>query len=108
MQNTVLNPFTGQILTRRKDVQRPRKTAFWIAAIAAIILLFGCGGGSNESAPTTTMKTYLPTITINTTNAQAITSKDVYVTGTYKTAGLDGATVHEGTLEIKGRGLPHG
>ena len=50
------------------------------------------------------MKTYLPTITINTTNAQAITSKDVYVTGTYKTAGLDGATLHEGTLEIKGRG----
>jgi glycopeptide antibiotics resistance protein len=51
-----------------------------------------------------TMKTYLPTITINTTDAQEITSKEFYVTGTYKIAGLDGSILHEGSLEIKGRG----
>jgi hypothetical protein len=95
---------TGQILTLRKGVQLSRKTALWIAATSVILHLLGCSGGSDGSSPEKSSPSLLTTITIHTTNEQEITSKDVYVNGEYKIADPNGAILHEGGLEIKGRG----
>ncbi len=80
--------------------------------IALATLLIGCSGGGNnggDAAPVTGTNfipagTFLPVVTIDTTDGQGITSKEIYVTGTYRIAGLDGTLLHQGDLEIKGRG----
>jgi hypothetical protein len=62
------------------------------------------GSFTEQDIPWTPADVYLPTMTINTADAQQITSKEVYLTGTYKIPDLNGDILHEGDLEIKGRG----
>lgn len=88
-----------------------RKAVLSIAAAFIISTFWGCGGGSSggsfsskhstEWSPATT---YLPTMTINTKDSQDITSKEVYIEGDYKIQDLDSRILHEGSMEIKGRG----
>lgn len=82
-----------------------------ILAVALMTLLIGCGGGGSDDDPAVPTsdnwkpaETYLPVITINTAGGQSITSKEVYVEGTYQITGLDKTILHQGDLEIKGRG----
>ena len=89
-----------------------RKAVLSIAAAVIIITFWGCGGGSSggsfssskHSTDWNPATTYLPTMTINTKDSQDITSKEVYIEGDYKIQDLDSSILHEGSLEIKGRG----
>lgn len=115
MKNNLGNPFPKQILTRYKSFYHPTKTVLSIVTATMMLLMIGCSGGGGEAVVgndrtpnpiivTPIKKTDLPTITINTDDAQEITSREVYVEGEYKIADLDGTILHEGDLEIKGRG----
>jgi hypothetical protein len=59
---------------------------------------------TEQDIPWTPTNVYLPIITINTTNAQQIASKEIYLTGTYRITDVNGDILHEGELGIKGRG----
>lgn len=81
-----------------------------IGAVAAATLLVACGGDPASPTPvvpppaTTTAVEALPSMVVSTTNLVPITSKEVYVTGTYRITDTDGKVASEGALEIRGRG----
>jgi hypothetical protein len=69
------------------------------------------GSGAANSSVTTVMVTCawqvaaaLPVLRINTTGGVAITSKEVYVTGTFQLLDVAGAPQGSGNLEVRGRG----
>ena len=79
--------------------------------LAVAILLFGCGGRGDsmpdqfyEDAAWEPSVTYLPVMAINTTDGAPVNSKKEYIPGAYSIKNISGETVHEGDLEIKGRG----
>lgn len=109
MKNPTVNKATKQTLSLPKDFRHRTRSIFWIMAFVMVLALLGCAGGDSgnpavENDSQTPITAYLPTMTINTVNAEEITSKDVYLTGTYEITDLDGTRLHEGSLEIKGRG----
>jgi len=69
-----------------------------------VLAVSGCGNSTDDGSAWTPAETYLPRMTVNTTGAKEVTSKDVYLTGAYKMTDLEGEALHEGSLEIKGRG----
>lgn len=115
MRNKIFHLFTRQIQGRCKGSRCSHTPVVGLAVTAVMLILIGCGGGGGgggvggiggavenpDWAPTTT---YLPTLTINTANAQDITSKEDYVDGEYKMADSNGVILQEGGLEIRGRG----
>ena len=75
------------------------------------LLLVACRDAPNAPVdvvlppvPVRAIATQLPTLAINTTNAVAIASKDVYVGGSFALSDSTGTTLHTGKLEIRGRG----
>ena len=82
-----------------------------VAALSASFALWACGGAPDAPAPevvtpdpTRAAAAQLPTLSINTTNGVAVTSKDVYIPATFRLTGASDAPLNEGTLEIKGHG----
>lgn len=92
-------------------VQRP--TGAWrLAVLGLAALAAACGSDPSSPAveeplpppPVRVVAEQLPTLSVTTTNNVAITSKDEYVTGTFRLVGADGGAPTEGALEIRGRG----
>jgi len=97
--------------------RRERSTAWrsttWRGAAAWLLVIAAAACGSDPSAPPVdvippppvrVVAEQLPTLTVATTNNVAITSKEDYVTGTFRLVGTDGGAATEGNLEIRGRG----
>jgi hypothetical protein len=68
------------------------------------------GASANSAAvvatpsPVLTTAAALPTLHIDTSDAQEITSKEDYVTATYRFTATNGTVLHNGTTDIRGRG----
>jgi hypothetical protein len=93
-----------------------RLTAFrrqQLFVLMATVLLGNCGPDSENSVetppvtnvPAREVATRLPVLTIQTANAVAITSKETYVAASYALTDTTGVRLHEGALEIRGRGF---
>ena len=84
----------------------------WGASLALLALgvsIVACGSDASAPdvvvpPPPNVVAEQLPTLTVNTTNGFAITSREVYLPGAFRLAGADGAMLQEGSLEIRGRG----
>lgn len=81
-----------------------------VLALAAVALMAACGGDPASPTPeipppaAVTPAEALPSMVVSTTNLVPITSKEVYLTGTYRITDTDGKLASEGALEIRGRG----
>jgi CotH kinase protein len=79
------------------------------AMIAAAAFTAGCGADPAAPAPVvappaTIVAEALPALAVTTTNLVPITSREVYVSATYRIADTTGKVTNEGTLDIRGRG----
>lgn len=82
-----------------------------VALLVVALLVVACGEDPvappdvvPPPTPTFPVAEALPTLTLSTTFGAAITSKEEYITGSYRITGTDGAIMQEGALEIRGRG----
>jgi hypothetical protein len=89
------------------------RRALWLVPLVAL----GCSGNAAEQTPgpveppSTTPPpqqvvplSRLPVLRLTTANNAPITSRETYVTGTYRIVDTTGTTMHDGTMEIRGRG----
>jgi hypothetical protein len=102
-------------LVVRSAWRRPR--ALWSVAAVGVVGLAGCRADPSTAVQTPTAPTTptppttvvvpasrLPLLRITTSNNAPITSRDVYLSATYRLTDTSGATLNEGTTEIRGRG----
>ncbi len=88
-----------------------------VAVLGVLAILAACGTDPAQppTAPappvvpappvaTPVVASRLPVLRISTANAAPITSRDTYLPGSFRLSDTTGATLHEGTLEIRGRG----